>query len=245
MRFSIFLWFTYSVIVVSTKCCIDVGEQSKEQNVECVINKFGSTLTNLLESKWRKNFAISSKSLMAAITPMLFMLKSSARHRVETCLGTSVEQLQTFMDTKCEDKGVLRMATRIWLDTEVKVNRNKTNEFVGDLFERIDMRKHSDETEQFVNSWVRNETDGMIQHLLPKGSINENTKMVITNAISFKGQFEFLLFCRGELILHYISPCLLNVCDSGHHRKLWSGFLQLKRRSLSLVVSKTGFTASI
>ena len=113
------------------------------------------------------------------------------------------------MDTKCEDKGVLRMATRIWIDTEVKVNRNKTNEFVGDLFERIDMRKHSDETEQFVNSWVRNETDGMIQHLLPKGSINENTKMVITNAISFQGQFEFLLLLVEENLSYII---FLHIC---------------------------------
>ena len=35
--------------------------------------------------------------------------------------------------------------------------------------------------------------------------------------------------CRGDLPV-----CLSNVCGPGLHRKLWSGFLQVKRHSLSL-----------
>ncbi|XP_030064998.1 serpin B10 [Microcaecilia unicolor] len=41
-----------------------------------------------------------------------------------------------------------------------------------------------------INSWVVNQTQNKIQNLLPPGSINSLTKLVLVNAIYFKGNWE-------------------------------------------------------
>ena len=42
-----------------------------------------------------------------------------------------------------------------------------------------------------INSWVSEKTEGKIQDLLPPGSIDPLTRLVLTNAIYFKGQWKF------------------------------------------------------
>ncbi|NXJ07551.1 SPB10 protein, partial [Odontophorus gujanensis] len=41
-----------------------------------------------------------------------------------------------------------------------------------------------------INSWVENETESKIQNLLPAGSIDSHTVLVLVNAIYFKGSWE-------------------------------------------------------
>ena len=41
-----------------------------------------------------------------------------------------------------------------------------------------------------INSWVSSQTDGHIVDLLPKGSIDSNTVLVLVNAITFKGYWK-------------------------------------------------------
>lgn len=39
----------------------------------------------------------------------------------------------------------------------------------------------------FVNSWVKNETRGLIKEILSRKSVNESTRLIFTNALYFKG----------------------------------------------------------
>lgn len=41
-----------------------------------------------------------------------------------------------------------------------------------------------------INAWVRGQTEKRIEHLLPEGSLNSSTRMVLVNAIYFKGEWE-------------------------------------------------------
>ena len=46
-----------------------------------------------------------------------------------------------------------------------------------------------DNSRQKINEWVEAKTNNKIQELLPQGSVNANTKMILVNAIYFKGDW--------------------------------------------------------
>ncbi|XP_055962952.1 plasminogen activator inhibitor 2 isoform X2 [Sorex fumeus] len=53
----------------------------------------------------------------------------------------------------------------------------------------VDFLKCSEEARKKINSWVKTQTKGKIPNLLPEGSVDEDTKMVLVNTIYFKGKW--------------------------------------------------------
>ena len=58
----------------------------------------------------------------------------------------------------------------------------------GGLFP-IDFAKNPEPSRLHINSWVEEQTNNRIKDLIPKRDINESTKLVLTNAIYFKGNW--------------------------------------------------------
>ncbi|KAM4841135.1 plasminogen activator inhibitor 2 [Thomomys bottae] len=54
----------------------------------------------------------------------------------------------------------------------------------------VDFQECAEEARQKINSWVKTQTKGKIPDLLPKGSVDDETKMVLVNAIYFKGKWK-------------------------------------------------------
>lgn len=54
----------------------------------------------------------------------------------------------------------------------------------------MDFATRTEESRQEINKWVEQETHDKIKNLLPAGSINALTAMVVVNAIYFKGNWE-------------------------------------------------------
>ncbi len=55
------------------------------------------------------------------------------------------------------------------------------------LFLQVDFIHASEEARKTINEWVSASTERKITELYPQGSINETTRMVLANAIYFKG----------------------------------------------------------
>ncbi|XP_058069317.1 serpin-ZXA-like isoform X2 [Magnolia sinica] len=51
----------------------------------------------------------------------------------------------------------------------------------------IDFRMQADKVAHQVNSWIKSSTNGLIKELLPSGSLDRSTMLVLANAIYFKG----------------------------------------------------------
>jgi len=51
----------------------------------------------------------------------------------------------------------------------------------------LDFVGHPEESRVIINDWVEEQTEDLIQDLIPPGVINPDTRLVITNAIYFKG----------------------------------------------------------
>jgi serpin B len=52
---------------------------------------------------------------------------------------------------------------------------------------QVDFARHPDATRLAINRWVEQETRSRIRDLMPTGSVTHDTRLVLTNAIYFKG----------------------------------------------------------
>ncbi|XP_020030281.1 plasminogen activator inhibitor 2 [Castor canadensis] len=56
--------------------------------------------------------------------------------------------------------------------------------------QEVDFLEHAEEARKKINSWVKTQTKGKIPNLLPAGSIDGDTRMVLVNAVYFKGKWK-------------------------------------------------------
>ncbi|XP_062925765.1 leukocyte elastase inhibitor-like isoform X2 [Mobula hypostoma] len=61
--------------------------------------------------------------------------------------------------------------------------------FYGAALSAVDFRASANETRQEINKWVEEQTSGKIQDLLVEGLVNGDTRLVLVNAIYFKGSW--------------------------------------------------------
>jgi serpin B len=63
-------------------------------------------------------------------------------------------------------------------------------QYYGANTTNLDFVNQPDTSRQTINAWVADRTNNKIQDLLPQGSIDSSTKLVITNAVYFKGTWQ-------------------------------------------------------
>ncbi|XP_003788509.1 plasminogen activator inhibitor 2 [Otolemur garnettii] len=54
----------------------------------------------------------------------------------------------------------------------------------------VDFLECAEEARKKINSWVKTQTKGKIENLLPEGSVDAETKMVLVNTVYFKGKWK-------------------------------------------------------
>ncbi|XP_019397973.1 PREDICTED: leukocyte elastase inhibitor [Crocodylus porosus] len=64
-----------------------------------------------------------------------------------------------------------------------------TQKFYGASLAMVDFLHASDEAQKHINQWVEEQTEGKIPNLLSEGSLNNTTRLVLVNAIYFKGRW--------------------------------------------------------
>uniref|UniRef100_H3A3F5 Serpin domain-containing protein n=1 Tax=Latimeria chalumnae TaxID=7897 RepID=H3A3F5_LATCH len=87
----------------------------------------------------------------------------------------------------------LKLANRLYGEKTFKFVADflrPTKEFYGAELEAVDFSNAPEMTRQQINSWVENKTEGKIQKLLAEGILNNLTRLVLVNAIYFKGNWE-------------------------------------------------------
>lgn len=84
----------------------------------------------------------------------------------------------------------LSVANRLWgqkgysfLDTFLKLTRS----LYRSELEQVDFIRDSEQSRRTINRWVTENTQHKIQDLIPEGFLGPSTRLVLTNAIYFKG----------------------------------------------------------
>lgn len=93
------------------------------------------------------------------------------------------------------DQYELRIANSLWGERSYPLNPayldtiNKYYKTGGGAF-GVDFRTDFEATRARINTWVEDQTNQRIKEMLPKGVVDRHTRLVLVNAIYFKGQWQ-------------------------------------------------------
>ncbi|KAG6543238.1 hypothetical protein Mapa_015489 [Marchantia paleacea] len=156
-----------------------------------------------------KNAEDSGNSLMSpiSIATALAMAGAGANgatlQEIQACLklpeGEAMHQftsqLQSAILKDGSDKGgpLLSFTNGLWVDKTVTLKssfKDLVKGSYGTEARTADFADKAEEERKGINKWVLDETKGRIEDLLPEGSVNEKTAMVLANALYFKGTWK-------------------------------------------------------
>ncbi len=86
----------------------------------------------------------------------------------------------------------LNVANALWIQNDYPVLQSYTDtlkQYYAANATNLDLKNDSENSRKIINTWVENKTNHKIVDLLPEGSINKDTRVVLTNAIYFKGNW--------------------------------------------------------
>uniref|UniRef100_A0A7N0ZWH9 Serpin domain-containing protein n=1 Tax=Kalanchoe fedtschenkoi TaxID=63787 RepID=A0A7N0ZWH9_KALFE len=133
---------------------------------------------------------IAAGSKGRALDELLSFLKSKSTDD----LGTYVSHVMDFLLADGAGNGgpKLAVANGVWVDESLKL-KTKFEQVVSGVHKaaarQVDFQTKHVEVTREVNSWVDEKTRGLIKHILPAGSVNHMTRLILTNAIYFKGSW--------------------------------------------------------
>jgi serine protease inhibitor len=109
------------------------------------------------------------------------------RHADEQRLVDEINTLRTQLDPY-----ELRVANALWVDSQFPLRKDFLDVVTGDYgatARTVDFRNRPDAERIVMNDWASEQTNGRIQDVLAPGSITELTRLVLMNAVYFKGEW--------------------------------------------------------
>ena len=95
---------------------------------------------------------------------------------------------------KGNDAYELKTGNALWVQQDYPFLPDYTNrveKYYGGKVANLDFVSETEKSRQTINSFIEEQTNNKIKDLIPQGVLNELTKLVLTNAIYFKGTWEW------------------------------------------------------
>ena len=111
------------------------------------------------------------------------------RHEFEDVHSMFRSLHEAIQETRNEDLE-LKMVNRIWSHYELEETgefRDNSLAFYGTNIGKVDFKKNPEKAREEINYWVEQNTEKKIEKLIPSGSVNQETRLALINAIYFKG----------------------------------------------------------
>jgi len=93
---------------------------------------------------------------------------------------------------KGDKKYKLSSANALWAQQDYQFSRDffdNVEKYYGGKATNLDFKNDPEGSRITINNWVENQTNDKIQNLIPSGIIQPLTKLVLTNAVYFKGEW--------------------------------------------------------
>jgi serpin B len=109
-----------------------------------------------------------------------------------TALRQGYSDLNAGINNGQESNYTLRTANALWAEktfTFLPEYATAAQRYYGANITNLDFINNPEGSRQIINQWIDEKTADKIQNLIPSGAIDPSTRLVITNAIYFKGSW--------------------------------------------------------
>lgn len=168
------------------------------------INSFANDLYNNLPAGNQKNLVISPYSIASALSMTYAGAKGDTAKQMAKTLHypTDVDihpafaDLQQSLPQKSEEGDVLQLkvANALWYEDSLSSSINSTfhvalEKYYHAYFHPMPFQNVESALKE-INEWTADNTAGKIKDLLKPGAVTPDTKLVLTNALYFKGSWQ-------------------------------------------------------
>lgn len=180
----------------NTKSTIN-ADSVEEYDIATANNAFAFDMYSMIKSD-AENIFISPYSIFTAMAICYDGAEGSTKEQMSNVFyyplskpvleGSTKEMIDTInSDNYAYD---LKTANALWVLEEYPLNEqyvlNAENYYDG-MITPLDFAGQSEESRLIINSWVEKKTNDKIKDILAEGSIDGNTRLIITNAVYFNG----------------------------------------------------------
>ncbi|XP_027655045.2 uncharacterized protein LOC130145939 [Falco biarmicus] len=208
----------YVVIVCHLQNCSDekvIGSyvgipelQRKHKSLFCTMDSLCAAnttfaldlLRKLFENRSGQNLFFSPFSISSALSMILLGSRGNTEAQVAKVLSLNKakdahNEYQSLLSeiNNPDTKYILRTANRLYGEKTFEFLSSfieLSQKFYNAGLEQTDFMHAWEDSRKQINGWVEERTEGKIQNLLAKGILSSLTKLVLVNAIYFKGNWE-------------------------------------------------------
>uniref|UniRef100_A0A8D2AZ00 Serpin domain-containing protein n=1 Tax=Sciurus vulgaris TaxID=55149 RepID=A0A8D2AZ00_SCIVU len=168
-------------------------------------------LKMLCQDKPSQNVFFSPLSISSALAMVLLGAKGNTKVQMAQAMSLNTEedihkgfQMLLTQVNKPGSQYLLRTANRLFGEKTcdfLSTFKESCLQFYHAELELLSFAKAAEKSRKHINTWVSKETKGKIQELLPTNSVDEQARLVLVNAIYFKGLWEepFDKICTCEM----------------------------------------------
>lgn len=176
------------------------GAAANGQNASSAINSFAFDLYKGLKVSESDNLVYSPFSITPAFGMVTLGAKGETLKQLnatfhlgnEPKVHQSIGMLQRDILSSTSDDITITVANKAWIQNDysiLRTYRKNLKKYYKAAMYRVDFINEPELSRQTINLAVESDTRRYIKNLLPQGSINELTRLVLTNAIYFKGKW--------------------------------------------------------
>ena len=180
----------------------DTGSTSQGiQEVVNVNNKFAFDLYSELKKSESGNIFYSPYSISAALTMTYEGAKGQTADEMKSVFHfPEISTLRPNFAAIYNDinEGVkdyeLRTGNALWVQQDYPLLEDyisRVEKYYGGKAANVDFVRETEKSRQTINAFIEEQTNNKIKDLIPAGILNSFTRFVLTNAIYFKGTWEW------------------------------------------------------
>ncbi|SDC95982.1 serpin family protein [Williamwhitmania taraxaci] len=146
------------------------------------------------------NIIVSPNSISEAMAMVYSGAGGTTKEQIAKTMGFNMnfckhfKSFKTVNNSLAKTKSVeLYRANSIWVESTFRPKNSfirKNTKLFGAAIFKTDFLNNANKSRKDINLWVEGNTKNRIMDLLPEGSIDNNTRMVLVNSIYFYGSWE-------------------------------------------------------
>jgi serpin B len=209
-------------------------DSSKNFSIGNSINIFAFKTYSILSNE-SGNLFFSPFSVHAALSMMAEGANGSTLEEMDNALALSTdsstrqqgyEELMNNLNAKNSNYN-LSIANAIWIEKTYSV-KPEFSDILSTYYDttafRADFANNPDAERMNINRWVEGKTNNKILNLIPEGNVDSLTRLVIADAIYFKGKWAQIFEKQNTKEAPFFVSSSMNVTVPLMYQSAWTGY---------------------